>query len=45
MVNEIDYLSDDFLKILAFLKILFVRLRFFSAVFTLDQIRYQIIAL
>ena len=45
MINEIDYLSDNFRKIRAFFKILFVRLRFFSAVFTLDQIRYQIIAL
>ena len=45
MVNEIDYLSDNFLKILAFFLIFFVRLRFFSAVFTLDQIRYQITAL
>ena len=45
VVNEIDKLPDNFLKILALLQIFFVRLRFFTAVFTLDQIRYQITAL
>ena len=45
MVNEIDYLSDNFFKILALFESFFVRLRFFSTVFTLDQIRYQITAL